>query len=123
MNTQQLVEKLRELADRIEAANIPAGVARPEIEIKCFGPIKSREELAGWVRLMHNPQPYDAGNSHWISGDEDRAEITVWYEPGLLGERIKERVVERTREATHDIAGLLAEFPPAATPAESGVAV
>ena len=110
MKASELPGALRALADRIEAANIPDGVARPRIDIYVHGPICDRKELAAWAGVLLDPIPKGAidGSNYWIGErNNPECEIIVFYERGLMGQVRTEKVV--LVEDTEDLGSLLAE--------------
>ena len=108
MNARELVDGLRELADRVE----------PHVEH--FGDVwinatvwahcqDNRHGVLTAVRLMDSPEPNNTHGNHWIKGGCGEIELVAHYSPGLLGETRREELRTVVVEDTPDIAALLAE--------------
>ncbi len=104
MNASELPQVLRELADRIEAAEV-SGV-RCNIDFTIHG-VSSRGELAKWAKLI-GPEAEVVNSQHtnylrtypWRSG----IGFGVHYTPGLLGGGVKTIVSDDKRGLTKLIA-------------------
>ena len=103
MNTSQLPAALRELADRIEAANLLEG-NRCSVKIHCYD-CADRDTLAAWARMMRRPRADQNSGTHWIRDSGDGGDITVFYEPGLLS-GTKTIVMEEEQDISSLLAGV-----------------
>lgn len=104
MNTSkiELVAALRELANRIEAADMPEDVdIRIEIEsYRCY----DIERLRFIASLMDGePKPDKHKGTHWLNGMICGFKATVYYPAGLLGKVRVRKVAERATETTPDL--------------------
>jgi len=92
MNTTSLPTKLRELADRIEAAGVTEG-GGCSISLSVYG-VESREEVARWARLIGSSVEVmsDIHGSYlrkWDFNSDDRVGFVVRFPGGLLGGKVR----------------------------------
>lgn len=108
MKVSDLPARLRELADRIEAAELPEG--RIRLEIGSYDKhVDTRDKLRQWARFLGTGVDVLAsGGNVWLSTYGDIT-ASIFFTPGLLGgKRVETFIDDRA-----GLAALLAEQPAA----------
>lgn len=103
MTSADFAAILRNLADEIELLAPQMQNCRPSVELRVHA-VDDKATLLSLLPLLLDPKPRNSDGTHWITEERDNLQITIYYEPGLLGSTyLTEKTVLPKRETLeHD---------------------